>query len=341
MAARLRKFSVVALLAATVLLVLAATGTGKTSAPARTAAKKPVKIAVFQVLPNTYGIAEMKGIRAAAKAAGNVSVTAFSAGFDPQKQFSQCEDAITSKRYNGFILTPVNGPTVIPCVEDAVKAGIKVAVHGTPLGNDFLTARRPVAGMAGNVLVPAGPDGVNNGKLIVRACKNINPCKVAYIYGAKAVGWDLARYDALKKYVSAFKNVQIVATGEGAFVPDTALKTASDLLTAHPDLNVLAGCCDQGALGWERAAANAGVTGKIIIGGGAGCVSIARIKQGKWYGTTVLLPKSGANRAAEIVIKSVRGEKVGPRGVNEALLSPVGAIITKANAGRFKCEWSG
>lgn len=322
-------------------LALAPSGIAISSTPADSVATKQVNIAFFQVLPNTYGIAQVKGIREAAAKARNVKVTTFAAAFDPQKQFSQCEDAITSKKYNAFILTPVNGPTVIPCVKDAIEAGIKVAVHGTPLGTDFVTPKPPVAGMAGNVLVPAGPDGVNNAKLIAQACKNINPCKVAYIFGARAVGWDLARFNALKSFLKSKKNVQIVAQGEGAFVPDTALKAATDLLTADPDLNVLAACCDQGALGWERAMANAGVTGKTIIGGGAGCTSIQRIRAGKWFGTTILLPKSGAKRAAEIVIKSVRGEPVAQRGVNEATLSPAGAIITKANAGRFRCEWSG
>ena len=178
-----------------------------------------------------------------------------------------------------------------------------MAVHGTPLGTDFITARPPVDGMAGNVLVPAGPDGVSNGKLIVKACRNVTRARwrisTAHVplVGPRTV-------QRPQGVPEAFRNIQIVATGEGAFVPDTALKAATDLLTAHEDLNVLAACCDQGALGWERAAANAGVKGKTIIGGGAGCVSIQRIKAGKWFGTTVLLPKSGAQRAAEIVIKN-------------------------------------
>ena len=128
MVSRLSKLSVVAALAATAALVLAATGTGTTS----TSAKTRVNIAFFQVLPNTYGIAQLRGVREAAKAAGNVSVTVFAAGFDPQKQFSQCEDASTSKNYNGVIMTAVNGPTVIPCVKDAIKAGFKVAVPVAP-----------------------------------------------------------------------------------------------------------------------------------------------------------------------------------------------------------------
>ena len=338
---KVRKFWLVSVAAAVAVSAMAAAAPSLMASGGNAAQKKPVRIAFLQVLPNTYGIAQLKGVREAAKKAGGVSVATFAAVFDPQKQFSQCEDAITSKKYDAIILTPVNGPTVMPCVEDAIDAGLKVAVHGTPLGNDFKTARRPVKGMAGNVLVPAGPDGVSNGRLIQRACRNINPCEVAYIYGARAVGWDLARFNAVKNYVKQFKNIQIVATGEGAFVPDTALKAAADLLTAHPDLNVLASCCDQGALGWERAAANARVTGKTIIGGGAGCVSMQRIKAGKWFGTTVLMPKSGAKRAAEIVIRTVRGQAVGPRGVNEASLSPVGSIITKANAKQFPCEWSG
>jgi ribose transport system substrate-binding protein len=323
------------------MLAVTASGVGQTTSPVSKAKDDQVNIAVFSVLQNTYAIAQQKGINEAAKRAGNVKVTVFSAGFDPQKQFTQCEDAITSKKFNAFILTPVNGPTVVPCVRDAVKAGIKVAVHGTPLGNDFTTPKPPVPGMAGNVLVPAGPDGVSDAKLIVAACKKTDPCRVAYIFGARAVGWDLARFNALKGYLKRFKNIQIVAQGEGAFAPDTALKAATDLLTAHPDLNVLASCCDQGALGWERAVANADAKGKVIIGGGAGCTSIQRIKAGKWFGTTVLLPKSGAERAADIVIRSVRGQPVGARGVNEATLSPAGAIITKKNAGRLRCEWSG
>src|SRR5206468_1664439 len=58
--------------------------------------------------------------------ADKVSLTIFNANFNPQTQVTQCQDAITTKRFKGFLMHAANGAAITPCVRNAIQAGIKV-----------------------------------------------------------------------------------------------------------------------------------------------------------------------------------------------------------------------
>ena len=76
-----------------------------------------------------------EGIAEVADAAG-YEVTEFDAAGDTQKQVSQCTDAVSSGRYVGMILEPLDGTTLVNCVESAIAAGIEIAVIETAVGPD-------------------------------------------------------------------------------------------------------------------------------------------------------------------------------------------------------------
>ena len=74
---------------------------------------------------NSFAQATWKGIQQAAKAS-HVKTKFFDPNFDSGMQVSQIQDAITSHKYQAFIIQANDGNAVVPVVKQAIKAHIKV-----------------------------------------------------------------------------------------------------------------------------------------------------------------------------------------------------------------------
>ena len=109
------------------------TGAPATGAPAGTFASadipntKPLKIHfVESIIANEFAQAQIEEIKKLVAEHGD-TVDISDANFDPQKQFSNCQDAVASGKYDGILIQSVDQVGIVPCVEDAIKAGILVA----------------------------------------------------------------------------------------------------------------------------------------------------------------------------------------------------------------------
>jgi ribose transport system substrate-binding protein len=305
--------------------------------------KEKVHIAFFTaVQQNTFYAASLEGMKEVA-AKMNADVDVFDGAFDPAKQFTQMQDATTSKKFDGYIVAAVNGPQLVPAVEDAVHAGVKVVGLLVALGADLRTTARQVDGMAGTVMNSAWDDGVYAGEFLVKACKGIDPCKVFYIMGDKAYAFDGERLKAVRQTIASAPNkIEIVGVAEGKFLADPSLKVTSDFLRANPDIDVISASGDQMADGAEQAVIDAGREGKIKLLGQAGSkLAVKAIRDGRWYGSTYWMPRTAGEIAAEIAIKSVRGEPVANPEVNMFEKSQIGPFLDKSTAGRVEGEWAG
>ena len=80
------------------------------------------KLAVFYQNGSSYGVSTYEASQAAAKKLG-VSVTGFNGNNTPQTQSQQMQDAITSGKYKGFMIFPLNAQALKPQVAAAEKAG--------------------------------------------------------------------------------------------------------------------------------------------------------------------------------------------------------------------------
>jgi ribose transport system substrate-binding protein len=306
----------------------AATGAA-TAAASTTASDKPVNIAYFNAVgANAYTASTLKGIEKAA-AAMNAKVTSFDAGFDQNKQESQMQDAITTGKFDAFVVLPVNGTALTGVTAQAIDAGIKVVAVFNNIGPDLDSIEPQVDGMTSVVAQKLSVNGQLLGDEIVKACEGVDPCKTVYMPGSFKQATEKIRLDALKKVVGSHSNIKLIASAEGGYLADPAFKASTDVLSANKDVSVFATSGDQMMTGIIKAVEDAGMSGKIkLIGDGTTVEGVGWVRDGTIIADPVAVPQSEGEKGAELAIKAVRGETV-PGSVDSLTLSPVGKVATK------------
>jgi len=329
---------------ATLVVALAAVLAMALSAGA--APTKTIRIAYFAPLANTYVQGELRGIAGVLKKNPGVTLVKFDTGFDATKQFNSVQDAITQKKFDGFIVLPLDSVGLVPAVQQAVKAGIKVVSADTPLGPRQDTSAVQVAGVSGSVFDTWTDRGVWGGQLIVKACQGINPCKVGWLSSVAALPAEKAYHDTAIKYIAKYPNIKIVATADGgAYTAAGGQKVSQDMLTAHSDLSVLLVVGDQPASGAVLSIDSAGLAGKVkLIGGCPSVISKPLIKSGKEWGSWSCYPEDEGRLAAEILLQAIKGTLKAPKGLSpsgERLKKGESPLITKENIDKIDIQYAG
>jgi ribose transport system substrate-binding protein len=319
-------------------LAVAAIASGSASSKTNRQAATTPRIAYLSfAVANSYDAPMLAAARAVAKRSG-ARVTVFDAANDPKKQFAQLQTAATSRQYNGIIIQPIFGPSLIPAVRLALKNKIKVVNMDQILGRNPDTARIPVAGLSGNVVFVQTDIGRKQGRLVVEACRvnNLNPCNVGYLYSVKVSGLDTAIRKGFDSVIASNPSIKVVAEGETFYQHAVALKAAQTMLQARADINLIVGA-DQGATGAQQALGGRKV---VLVGYGGGAVGLKAVASGAWYGTVMQRPATEGRLAMQCVINAVRTGK-GCGGIDVLKSLPNGGVVTKANASQFKAEWPG
>lgn len=319
---------------AAVAVVSAVSAGAKTAAPQAEQAKVKA-IAFFGfAAANSFAQATWAGVKQTAKK-NKVEAKFFDPNFNAQTQVSQIQDAITTGRFQAFVIQANDGNAVIPAIKQALKAGIVVVAEFTPVGARYDTIKPPLPGIT---FVGEAPvwNGQALGRLGIRACGSLNPCNVAYLEGFKALPLDNARTAAVKKQLATSKNVKLVASVEGGYTQASGLKAAQDVLQAHSDVNVMIGSA-QAIQGAQQAVKAVGKEGKIkLIGNGGSCQAVAAVRAGKWFATYVIAEKSSGAKAAQLAIDKANGKKVPASFDTRTLQNPIG---TKQGLGSFKAQY--
>ena len=317
-----------------------------TAIAATAAAPKTIRIAYFAPLANTYVQGELRGIAGVMKQNPGVQLVKVDTGFDATKQFNSVQDAITQKKFDGFIVLPLDSVGLVPAVQQAIKAGIKVVNADTPLGPRQDTFMPQVAGESGSVFDPWTLRGVWGGQLIIKACAGLNPCNVGWMSSVAALPAEQAYKKTALKTIASHKNIKIVATLDGgAYTAAGGQKVSQDMLTAHPDLNVLLAVGDQPASGAVLSIASAGLTGKVkLIGGCPSVISKPLIASGKEWGSWACYPEDEGMYAMQILLKAIRGQLKAPTGISpasERLKKGQSPLVTKANIATWPVQYAG
>jgi ribose transport system substrate-binding protein len=349
--ASLRRF---ACLAATVLSVAGvAAGCGSSSSTTSSAAssggssssgssgggshKKVTGVAFFGfAAANSFAQATWSGVQSVTKPAG-IKAKFFDPDFSAQTQVSQIEDAISAGGYQVFVVQANDGLAVVPAIERAIKKGITVVAEFTPVGSDYASITPPVPGL---IFVGEAPvtNGQRLGQLGIQACAGLNPCQLAYLQGDTTLPLDVARTKAVLQTLKTASNIKVVADPQGGYTQATGLKAAQDVLSAHPDVNVIIGS-SQAIEGTQLAVKKAGKLGKIkLIGNGGSCQAIAGVKNGTWFATYIIAEKSSGAKATQLGIAKAEGQSVPSSYNTDQLVNPIG---TKKNleANGFKAQY--
>ncbi|WP_109472008.1 sugar ABC transporter substrate-binding protein [Ornithinimicrobium cavernae] len=283
---------------------------------------------------NSFAAATFAGIE---EYAGEHNATAefLDPNFDAQKQASQIQDAVTSGRYDVFIVQANDGTAVMPAIEQALAQDITVVIEFTPVGTQYDTAEPQVDGTITLVDVPT-ENGTTLGELGVEACEEagVDPCQVAYLEGFKSLPLDNARTDAVKEVLEGADGVELVASVEGGYTRDSGRTAMQDILQSHPDVNVVIGSS-------QAVAGAAGVAGDreiAFIGNGGSRQAVDAVRAGDWFGTVCLPERTAGATAAALGLAAARGVDV-PDTNTSAALSPVEGRCTQDTVGDIQGEY--
>ncbi|WP_418058830.1 sugar ABC transporter substrate-binding protein [Pimelobacter simplex] len=300
----------------------------------------PVKIAYLTAsAANTWLTASGKAMQEDAKK-NNVEITTFDAKFTPGAAAKQVQDVISSGQYKGIIIATVDGAGVIPALQKAIKAGLKVVVLNQIIGTELDTADPQVPGVSASVLAPPTATGERVGKLTVDACADLDPCRVVFMYGQKGTPFDTALRSTFDEQIGAHPSITVIAEGQGGFLgTDEPKKATQDILQAHPAFDVLVGTGDQQIRGAHLALKAAGKTDVKLIGVGGSEPAIAGLKDGTWWGDVAGAPETEGHQAFEAMMNALDGTDDGGIDVTESLVDD--GLITQANVDEFTPQWAG
>jgi len=338
--ASLRRYACLVAAALAVAAVAAGCGSSSSSSASGSGSsggKKVKGVAFFGfAAANSFAQATWAGIQQTTKQDG-VTAKFLDPNFSPQTQVSQIEDAITTGQYQVFVIQANDGNAVVPAVQRAIRQGITVVGEFTPIGTRYDTIAPQVPGL---IFVGEAPvtNGVSLAKLGIQACAALNPCKLAYLQGDQALPLDVARTKAVLQTLKTASNVQVVADPQGGYTQATGLKASQDVLSAHPDVNVIIGS-SQAIEGTQLAVKKAGKLGKIkLIGNGGSCQAIAGVLNGSWFASYIIAERSSGAKAAQLGIDAAEGKTVAHSYNTEQLQNPLGTKSVIQSTG-FKAQY--
>jgi ABC-type sugar transport system substrate-binding protein len=301
---------------------------------------KTINIAIFAASSaNTYWAAEVEGAKDIAKKNPNVKLTVFDGQFNTNKQLGQMRDALVSNKYQAWFVGPNDGGPLTPTIKQAIKKGVKVGCSLVPCGPNIRIAKVQIPGQTIFAGLGFYPNGQLLGKLVVQGCKGIDPCQVLWLPGLPTLPLEKARQDGLYSIIKPHKNIKVVAVAAGGYLAAPALKATQDVLSAHPDLNVIVSSGDQMIAGAVKAAQLAHKTGIKMYGNGCTFEAKQLILQGKQTGCTVYLPRTEGRLVVQALVDAVNGKGKTGVSIDPTPRSPIGGLGTRANISKFSPEF--
>ena len=176
-----------------------------------------------------------------------------------------------SQGVKGLAISPLNGDASVAALKAADEQGMKIALTNINLSDaDFI-----VAGYTS--------DDFNNCYLVGKEAAEIIKEK----FGDQKLNIAIVQFKSLlpdnsgnrvKGYFAALDEAGIqydIVADQDAWLQDTALETASGILTAHPEVNVIITVNDGGTIGSVMAVQNAGLSDQILVFGHDGSDQIS------------------------------------------------------------------
>jgi ribose transport system substrate-binding protein len=175
------------------------------------------------------------------------------AEWDASRQIAQLED---------FITRGVDAIVVCPVDSSGIGAGIRAANRA---GVPVFTA--DIASFSGEVVAHVASDNLAGGRLAGEYLVDLlnGRGKVAII-NQPIVTSTLDRVQGFREVLEAYPEIEIVADVNGDGVRDRALRAASDVLQAQPDLDGIFAINDDSALGTLDAVEDFGRENIVIVG---------------------------------------------------------------------------
>lgn len=296
-----------------------------------------VQVAFFTVAGNTYLEASLEEMRKVAEKHG-AEITLFDSAFDPAKQFNQVQDATATQQFDAFIVVALDTAGIVPAIEDALDAGIKVVATDTPIGPDLTTSDIQVEGVSGSIVRPASLVAEDHAEIIKQTCEGKDECVAVWIPGVLATVFDQAQKKVFDQLAKDNPSIEFIVGPEGGYVTEPAFRAMQDILQANPKIDIVVSA-DQMIQGAEQAIEDAGRTdeGIVLVGGGASTPAVTAVSEDRWYATPTFVPRDEGREAMEMAIIAARDGTIESPGRFSLDYTELPRTITQDN----KAEWEG
>jgi ribose transport system substrate-binding protein len=298
--------------------------------PAAAHAKECVVGIAMYTLSAPYFVAQEKAASARAKELGCKVVASTDARNDMNKQISDVEDMVT-RGVNLLILNPRDPEGMNAAVAAAAAQGVKIIVIDSGIS--------PKAKITALVQSNNTANGELVGGWLAKQTKG-KDLKIALISGDKGnvVGQD-RRLGVFRGLVegqlqqNGRVKFEVVAQGWGGWNQEGGVKAMEDILTAHPDVNVVLAENDSMALGARKVLVDAKKQGVLVLAAADGQKeALALIKQGQYGATGLNDPALVARTGVEIGVKALNDQL--PSDFPRINYTPP-AAITKENVDKY------
>jgi ABC-type sugar transport system substrate-binding protein len=281
--------------------------------------QKSVKLGFITKFPVDFFFVLQNGAKSWNKAHKNVTImfAQGKAATDDAGEIAAIQNMVASG-VKGIAITPTS-PAVIPALNKAVKAGVKVVL----MDNDLPTWKAKAAVVATNNL----KGGMLAGQWLAGKLKSGDTLGI--LEGVPGVPALDDRVNGMLAGLGSKKDqIKVVSKLETDCDQTKGAQAAQTMLTANPSLTAIYSACGPPALGAIQSIKNAGIKpdGIILVGFDGGADEVAAIKAGTESASVAQHPSKIGSLGVDTLYKAVLGKKV-PKKVDTGT-----SLITPDNA---------
>lgn len=240
---------------------------------------------------------------------------------DAARQVTLFEDCI-SQQVDGIVVDPIESSALGGVIDDAGGQDIPIAVLDTPIESPYVVT---------NIGVPQYDASNNFGQFIAGYIIGAmgGEAKVGIMLASTEV--QLLRRDGFVAALNAVPGAEVAATGDGRNILERATAEAEDMLTAHPDIDVIYATGDPQLQGALAAAASQGKDDIAFFGwDDIPAPFLKPLEDGRIVGFLKQKPELGGETAVRYLVQAARGEPVPER----FTYNP--DVVTKYNLDNFR-----
>jgi len=296
-----------------------------------------LKVAAFLGTDNSYLQANIQALKDVA-ADNGFTVDFFDPQWDAQKQYNQIQTAITSGKYNAFVVPAMDSNLMCTMLtKEAPAAGIVVVAENAPLcGRDTNSGEDT---WAPGTLTFIGGQTLDVYQEWVQQVKKDYPdgAKIALIEGPQLAS-NAKNFD--KAADEAFTGKwQVVARQYTDYTTNQAFQAAQTILQANPDIDII--MSNYAGMSQGVVQAVDGDPDVAVYDFGGDQWALNSVKDGKLKSTIMMLPYQETYLSGQVLVDLVEGKPV-PKFINlteAASLEGKSPFVYKDTVDQYKAEY--
>ncbi len=223
----------------------------------------------------------------------------------PEKE-ATLVDTYVSRGAKAIVIAPISAKASVRALQRANDKGVKIVLYGTHLDATF-----PVAFIG----TSDSDIGQGTGKIAAAFIKSKlgGKANVAILaFRSQLAEQSDARTNGFLQAAQQGAALNIVAR-QDAWLAEKAVSVASDVLTAHPEINVIYAANEGGTVGAVQAVRRAGKQGKVFVFGTDGSEQLANFlldPDGVLIATTAQQPAKVGADAVDTALAAIAGKPV-------------------------------